>query len=128
MLNDNDAALTKRILALIGDIVTDNKTAEQDKGEDNEKVIRAFASPSFCQSSLKSLSHSSHALRETAVRTFQSLVPYCGDWDMKLALSSMVSVKKFWQGEPDVDSEIRSELLGLAAATIEAIRLKSQEK
>lgn len=128
MLNDNDVALTKRILALMGDIVMDNETAEQDKGENNEQVIHAFASPSVCQSSLKSLTHSSQVLRETAVRTFQSLVPYCREWDMELALSSMVSVKKSWQIEPDLDPEIRRELLDLARATIEELRLQSEKR
>jgi len=125
MLNDTDVALAKRILALMGDIVVDNETAELEKGDSNEKVIRAFASPSVCQSSLKSLAHSSRVLRETAVRTFQSLVPYCHDWGTELALSSMISVKKIWQVEPDLDPEIRRELLDLAVATIDEIRLQS---
>merc|ERR1712232_1501686 len=128
ILNDIGSPLAKRILALIGDIVLENSILEQEAAHnDNEKIIDSIASPSTCQLILKSLGHSSRDLWETAIRTFQSLLPYCHDWDMELALSSVVSVKRKWQVEPDLDPEVRRDLLGIAVKTIEQIRSQNQK-
>jgi len=130
LLNDHDdAVLTKRILALLGDIVFDNDVEQQgEEGEqhddDGNSIVNAIACPSVCQSSLKSLTQSSKVLRETAVRTFDSLIPYCKDWDMELALSLTVSVKKNWQVDPNLDPEIRRDLLDLIAGIIKKLRHK----
>jgi hypothetical protein len=70
---------------------------------------------------------SNRSLKETAVRTLQVLAPFCKDWDKETAALSVVKVKQAWQVEPDMDHEVRRELLDLASATVDLIRDKQTD-
>jgi len=124
------AKLVKRILALLSDIIVDNTTTEvNDEEKTSAKIIDAIASPSVCQSSLKSLKHdnddNASMLRETAVRTFNTLVPYCvNKWDVNKAFRSALFIQKQWRTSPNLDEDVRRDLLEL----IESILTKLDEQ
>jgi nucleotide exchange factor SIL1 len=114
----SDIGLAKRILALTGDIVSDIVLHD----DHHQNIIDAFSTADFCQSTLDSLEYK--ALKETAVRAMQSLVTFC-NWDNEVAVvAAMVKVKRSWQGEPDIDPQIRRELLDLVSDTIDRIKAK----
>jgi hypothetical protein len=125
----SDMSLAKRILALTGDIVSD-VVLHDDQG-DHKTIINAFSNDAYCQSCLATLNNSKEAsnrsLKETAVRTLQVLAPFCKDWDKETAALSVVKVKQAWQVEPDMDHEVRRELLDLASATVDLIRDKQTD-
>lgn len=120
----SDMSLVKRILALAGDIVSDVILHEDQ--DDHKTIVDAFSSKSYCQSCLDSLNgkneFNSRGVKETAVRTLQALAPFCHEWDKEAAALTVVKVKQAWQVEPEMDHEVRRELLDLASDTVDRIR------
>lgn len=115
--NGEDTGLAKRILALTGDIVAD--VVLHDDG--HHDIVSAFSTTQFCQSALDSLELT--ALRETSVRAIQSMAPFC-DWDSEKVVTALAQVKRSWQGEPDIDPQVRREMLDLVGNVIERVKEK----
>jgi hypothetical protein len=109
-----DLGMAKRILALIGDVVSDVVL----HADDHQNIIDAFATAQLCQSSLDSLKHA--ALRETSVRAILSIAPFC-DWSKAVAITALEETTKSWQSEPGIDPQVRDELLHLVSTTIDAV-------
>lgn len=109
-----DLGLANRILALIGDVVSDVILHT----DSHQNIIDAFATSELCQSSLDGLKHS--ALRETSVRAIQSIAPFC-DWSKEVASTALEEVMKSWQAEPGLDPHVREELIHLASNTISVV-------
>jgi hypothetical protein len=121
LLSQQDIDLTKRILALAGDVVADI-VLHQNDAADHADIIQAFSTPVYCQTCIDSLRHSN--LQETAIRTIKVLADYC-DWDEEKALEQVAAVKRTWQVDPDLDHELRRELLDLVGDTMTRIKAKA---
>jgi hypothetical protein len=115
--NGEDTGLAKRILALTGDIVADVILHD----DSHHDIVNAFSTTLFCQSMLNSLEIT--ALRETSVRAMQSMVPFC-NWDSENAVTALAQVKRSWQVEPDIDPQVRREMLDLVGNVIDRVKEK----
>jgi hypothetical protein len=94
-----DTKLTKRILALADDVVSDVTLHPYEQDDAIDKlIIASFSKDEYCQSPIRLLDQ--EALQENALQTIEALEPYC-QWDKELVRSSVAKVKEERQDQDD---------------------------
>jgi hypothetical protein len=112
---NEDLDCAKRIIALVGDIISDVVL----HGNSQRNIINAFAGIEICKATLESLDF--EPIRETSIHTIQSIFPFC-NWNVDSVTEQLELVSRSWKDMLDIDSQILEERLDLIANTIKAIK------
>merc|ERR1712137_185600 len=105
--------LQKKLLALVGDVVSDvvlhstdsadnNNNNNQNAQEVNDAIIQAFSTEPICASVSDALSDAK--LQETSLRTMEALAPYCELFDSSL-IEEIERIQEDWGVEMVDDRE-----------------------
>jgi len=110
--SEGDDKLTKRILTLFGDLITDLELHPGANPRGEMKILNTFTSDKVCQKSLEAM-NSNTSLRETALRTVHALAGKCKRWKSKKVKEAVNRVMTSFYDD-GLDPEELSELTRLA--------------
>ena len=112
--------LSKRLLLLASDIVTDVKLHGSKSAQVDQAIVESFSSESWCASTHRALKETS--LQVTALLTVKTLAPECS-WDNESVRRAVEDIKKNWESNGSgMDSDIQRERLNLVQNTLDELK------